>query len=328
MAKTVRVKNAAARELAEHVLASPANIGPAFRADDFGLGGKRRELLALAHRHTLTLPEFSKSIFAAALHWYINSPATALDDGITPTKLAEVAGALFALESLQRSDPPIRAGYHYRVLIMSGLRDALWWEPALQAGCGNAVRLPHPVLVAEAMSFVARHAAPPSPSGALAFEQLTRLLEAFTEPSTAPDDENGYHASFLVARTHGFSDDNALTAELVIRARAAYWKRADRCCAENEHEQFVTLVISGILTGDEALSQGSMDVLCQQYPRLLGASVAAAERAAALLHRRYDGGRAALVAACLACIDPLLAAADPAAAARARKARNRDEWWY
>ena len=324
VSKPAAAKNTAAVALAERLLANPADIKPMFRCDVFGRSGRRVERLSLARQRTSTLPEFPKSIFAAALHWYTIDPANALADGIAPENLAEIADVLFAeVPSAQR---PARAG---RLPLPRANHVQTARMPVVGPGAAGAhrqcPRQPDAVAAAETMRFVAAHAAPASAARGLAFGHLSQFLKACVQISSAPDGNSARIANFLVDCIEGAIEDDALEFELRILARAAYWECAGLCRARNDHEQFVSLMLAGMLLGREALAQQAMAQLCNEFPKLVSASVDAAERAITSLHRQSAGGRAILVAACLKRIDRQLAAADPQAAARARQARNNDQ---
>ena len=308
-------------ELPDRLLANPGAINPNFRGSDFGTRGKRVELLALARRLASTPPVFSKAIFAAALDFYNKFPEYALADGITAEVLAEIAGELFTLEERQRSDPPARADYHYRMLILYGLRESAWREQVLLALVENAARMDDAILAVQTMRFVTDHAAPSSAARVLAIGNLSQFLKTCVEPP-ATSDGNSWPHIYVVLDCTEVQDD-----ELSRLARTAFWERADSCRARGDHQQFLALMKVGMLRGQDDFAQRAMAEYCSEFPKLLSASLDAATRAVTSLYINAGGRRAVLVAACLERVVPQLAAADVDAPARAWRGRTRDEWW-
>ena len=306
----------------DRLLANPGAIAIDYGARDFGCSGRRGELLALARQHDWTLPEFSKSIYAAALRWYCLYPHAAVSDGVADGALADLAVALVALEDRQRSGPPRRADDHYRVLLAYGQPGCAWWEPVLDALAANAGRLDDALLTAESMCFVLLHAAPASAARALALGQLTQFLGTLQEPAGL-DATGARDETFLVTSTN-LAAPNQHIARL---ARDVYWERARSMRSRNDHAQFTLLMLAGMELGEEALAQQSVEALCSEFPKLATANVEAGSRAIKALRKLAKGGRAALVNGGLARVVAVLDAIDPQAGRSARRVEQVDEWW-
>lgn len=315
----------AAQQASDRLLANPAHIGPDFRSADFGLGGRRAKLLSLARKRTPARPEFCKSIFAAALDWYRRCPADALADRVTPAALAEIAAALAALEARHRSAPAERADYHCRMLIAYGGPDCAWWEQVLAALVDNAARMHDAIMAAETMRLVLRHAAPLSPARAPAVRWLMQLLPGCEEPGAGLDEQSSWQETFVATTTNGAEGDE----QLARLALAVFWKRAGKCRARSEHQQYVSLMLAALQFGSEYLAQQAVHALCEEFPKLAEASTEAAVAAVDALYRQSGGTRGALADACRKRVEPMRAAADPDAARRLvqRIADRRSEWW-
>ncbi|MEJ7805159.1 MAG: hypothetical protein WKG03_04480 [Telluria sp.] len=315
----------AASESSDRLLADPGTITAAFRGEDFGRGERRIEMLALARKLSSSLPEFSKSIFAAALSWYARVPKDALADSLTPADLAQMAAALIALECQHQSEPPERADYHYRTLIGFGKPEDGWWGAVLEAQAGNAGRISDALSAAESMNFVAGHAAPASVARKLALAWLRPFLHACEVPREERDDGTTREINFLASLSSSAAQDD----EIALLANTVFWERGRRCRALDDTQQYASLMLAGMSSGSAALGHQAMAALCSEFPKLAATSVKEAAAVVDALYRQRRNGRGPLPLACLAQVEPILAAIDPAALDRVRQAAaNREsEWW-
>lgn len=325
VAKRALATLAAALPLSDRLLSTPATFAADFRGEGFGRSEGRVELLARARKLPARLPEFSKSTFAAALSWYTFVPKAALADALTPADLAQIAAALVALECQQQSEPPERADYHYRALIGFGKADDSWWGQVLEALAGNAGRITDTLSAADSMSLVARLAAPASAARNLAVAWLGPFLHACEQPRAERDYGTTREINFLASTTANAAQDD----EITLLANTVFWERARRCRALDDTWQYASLMLAGMSSGSAALGHQAMEALCSEFPKLAATSVAEAAAVVDALYRQRRHGRGPLPAACLAQVEPMLAAIAPEALNRVRQAAaNREsEWW-
>ncbi len=316
---------AAALPLSDRPQATPATFVADLRGEGFGRSEDRVEMLARARKLPARLPEFSKSTLAAALSWYTFVPKAALADGLTPADLAHIAAALVALEFQQQSDPPERADYHYRALIGSGKANDSWWGPVLEALAGNAGRITDTLSAADSMSLVARLAAPSSAARDVALAWLRPFLQACEQPRAERDYGTTREINFLASMTAQARQDD----EIALLANTVFWERGRRCRAMDDTRQYASLMLAAMSSGSAALGQQAMEALCSEFPKLAAASVEEAADVVDALYRLRRNSRGPLPTACLAQVEPMLAAIDPEALDRVRgAAANREsEWW-